>query len=187
MMKDQCLESPRVEPVDAYPGHLPSLTKQQRRVLELICLGLRNNEIAIGMGLKEPTIKATVSGLLRRLGVRSRTQAVARICRTGIEPCDRWKAGLDSFAFPQISGVQIGTLQRFLSLTEREMDVLRMVGQGMSNKEIAFQLGICERTIKGHVGQIMRKLGVDTRTKIAIELFKLGSVVCLRRSRAQPA
>lgn len=187
MMKDQCVESARVPSFDAYPGVPPSLTKQQRRVLVLVCLGLKNNEIAVGMGLKEPTIKATVSGILRRLGVKSRTQAVARVCQTGIGPCDRWQAGFDSFALPQGSDVQIKSLQRFLSLTEREIDVLSMVGQGMFNKEIAFQLGVCERTIKGHVGQIMRKLGVDTRTKIVIELFKLGSVVCLRRSRVQPA
>ncbi len=186
MMKGPLAESVRIALADAYPDDPPpSLTKQQRRVLRLVCLGLKNHEIAVDMGLKEPTIKATVSGILRRLGVKSRTEAVARVCQIGVSPRDRREdAALDSLATPCNFDSQSRTLQRFLSLTEREMDVLGMVSQGLSNKEIAFQLGVCERTIKGHMGEILRKLGVDSRTKVVIELSKLRYVACLRRSRA---
>jgi NarL family two-component system response regulator YdfI len=50
-----------------------------------------------------------------------------------------------------------------LSLTERELEVLRAVAQGERNKEIAFRLGISERTVKAHLTSVYNKLGVDSR------------------------
>jgi DNA-binding NarL/FixJ family response regulator len=53
-------------------------------------------------------------------------------------------------------------------LTEREHEVLVLVTAGRSNKEIARQLGVTERTVKGHVGNVLGKLGVASRTQAAI-------------------
>ena len=50
-----------------------------------------------------------------------------------------------------------------VSLTEREMEVLQAAAQGKTSKEIAFALGISERTVKAHLGSIYQKLGVDSR------------------------
>jgi DNA-binding NarL/FixJ family response regulator len=50
-------------------------------------------------------------------------------------------------------------------LTAREREVIRLVGDGMSNKQIASTLGITERTAKFHVRQIMSKLGADNRAQ----------------------
>jgi NarL family two-component system response regulator YdfI len=50
-----------------------------------------------------------------------------------------------------------------IDLTEREMEVLQAAAQGKTSKEIAFALGISERTIKAHLGSIYQKLGVDSR------------------------
>ncbi len=50
-----------------------------------------------------------------------------------------------------------------LDLTERELEVLRAVAQGERSKEIAFRLGITERTVKAHLAGIYNKLGVDSR------------------------
>jgi NarL family two-component system response regulator YdfI len=50
-----------------------------------------------------------------------------------------------------------------IDLTEREMEVLRAAAQGKTSKEIAFALGISERTVKAHLGSIYQKLGVDSR------------------------
>jgi two-component system, NarL family, response regulator YdfI len=50
-----------------------------------------------------------------------------------------------------------------IDLTEREMEVLRAAAQGKTSKEIAFALGISERTIKAHLASIYQKLGVDSR------------------------
>ena len=51
------------------------------------------------------------------------------------------------------------------ALTNREREVLRLVSEGMQNKQIAKSLGIAERTAKYHVRQIMTKLGADNRAQ----------------------
>jgi NarL family two-component system response regulator YdfI len=50
-----------------------------------------------------------------------------------------------------------------IHLTERELEVLALVARGDRNKEIAFQLGITERTVKAHLSSVYNKLGVDSR------------------------
>jgi len=54
------------------------------------------------------------------------------------------------------------------SLTERECEVARVVAAGASNKEIARELGITERTVKAHVGAVLDKLGVRDRLQLAL-------------------
>ena len=53
-------------------------------------------------------------------------------------------------------------------LTERERDVLRLVAKGMSNKEIAYELGIAEGTARTYVSNILGKLGLASRTQAAL-------------------
>jgi DNA-binding NarL/FixJ family response regulator len=53
-------------------------------------------------------------------------------------------------------------------LTERELEVLSLVGHGRSNKEIATDLGITERTARTHVSNILGKLGLQSRTQAAL-------------------
>jgi DNA-binding NarL/FixJ family response regulator len=53
-------------------------------------------------------------------------------------------------------------------LTERELEVLALVGRGRSNKEIATELGITERTARTHVSNILGKLGLASRTQAAL-------------------
>lgn len=61
-------------------------------------------------------------------------------------------------------------------LTEREVDVLRLLAAGRANKEIANQLVIGETTVKTHVSNIMMKLGVSSRTQAALYAVKVGLV-----------
>jgi two-component system, NarL family, response regulator LiaR len=53
-------------------------------------------------------------------------------------------------------------------LTGRERDVLALIAQGRSNKRIALELGISEKTVKTHVGHVLAKLGVTDRTQAAL-------------------
>jgi DNA-binding NarL/FixJ family response regulator len=59
-------------------------------------------------------------------------------------------------------------LQPVEALTERELEVLSLVGRGRSNKEIATDLGITERTARTHVSNILGKLGLQSRTQAAL-------------------
>ena len=60
------------------------------------------------------------------------------------------------------------------ALTEREMDVLRLIARGQSNKEIAASLHLTEGTVKGYVSTILGKLQVADRTQAALYAVKHG-------------
>jgi DNA-binding NarL/FixJ family response regulator len=59
-------------------------------------------------------------------------------------------------------------------LTSRELEVLRLVGAGKANKEIAAQLVISERTARTHVSNILRKLSLSSRTQMAVWAVREG-------------
>ncbi len=60
------------------------------------------------------------------------------------------------------------------TLTERETDVLRLVAQGLANKEIARELHIGEKTVKTHVSNVLLKLNVRSRTQAALYAAQIG-------------
>ena len=57
-------------------GRLALLTRQQAKILQLVCEGLLNKQIAYELTIAETTVKAHVTAIMRKLGVQSRTQAV---------------------------------------------------------------------------------------------------------------
>ena len=62
------------------------------------------------------------------------------------------------------------------ALSEREMEVLRMLARGLANKEIARDLSIAEKTVKSHVSSILGKLGLQSRTQAALYAGRIGLV-----------
>ncbi len=57
-------------------------------------------------------------------------------------------------------------------LTKREMEVLRLLTEGLFNKEIAYKLTISEKTVKNHVSNIFKKISVSDRTQAAVYAIK---------------
>jgi DNA-binding NarL/FixJ family response regulator len=64
----------------------------------------------------------------------------------------------------------------FHPLSDREMEVLNLVVEGKSNKEIASLLGISHQTVKNHITSILRKFGVEDRTQAVVYALKRGWV-----------
>ena len=72
-------------------------------------------------------------------------------------------------------------------LTDREWEVLRMVGDGLPNKTIARRLGITERTVKAHLTSVYHQLGVTDRTQAALWAQRQGGVVAPTDNGAEVA
>jgi NarL family two-component system response regulator LiaR len=84
---------------------------------------------------------------------------------------------------PQVAAKVVANLQKPKTpapaaelLTEREMDVLKLIGQGMTNQQIGETLFIGIKTVKTHVSNILAKLGVEDRTQAAILAIRKGWV-----------
>jgi DNA-binding NarL/FixJ family response regulator len=65
---------------------------------------------------------------------------------------------------------------RLATLTPQQVRVLSMLGQGLLNKQIAFELSVSEATVKAHVSAILQKLGVDSRTQAVIAVNRISAV-----------
>ena len=63
-----------------------------------------------------------------------------------------------------------------IHLTPRELEVLKHLAQGLTNKEIAFQMNKSVSTVKQHISVMMLRLDVHTRTGIVIKAQKLGLI-----------
>jgi DNA-binding NarL/FixJ family response regulator len=64
-------------------------------------------------------------------------------------------------------------MARMAMLTPQQVRVLMMLSEGLLNKQIAFQLGVSEATVKAHVSAILQKLGVESRTQAVIAAAKI--------------
>ncbi len=74
-------------------------------------------------------------------------------------------------------GDELGDLAtRLATLTPQQVRVLSMLGQGLLNKQIAYELNVSEATVKAHVSAILQKLGVDSRTQAVIAVNRISAV-----------
>lgn len=92
----------------------------------------------------------------------------------------------DVFSKPQVASWLINEFENmqeeaedeheetFRALSTREMEILKLITRGLSNKEIAKSLGISRQTVKNHMTSILRKLAVNDRTQAAVYALRRG-------------
>jgi NarL family two-component system response regulator LiaR len=120
-----------------------------------------------------PAIRAGAAGyLLKDVSPPDLADAIQAVHHGKTElHSDIAKKLMDQFASPKA-----GPTAAPGDLTARELEVLRLIAQGKSNREIAQALTISEKTVKTHVSNILSKLHVDDRTQAAIYALKEGLV-----------
>jgi len=103
----------------------------------------------------------------KRLGVEAMRQAIASVLKGGVwTPPD---VDLTAVADAQTAAM----LARLATLTPQQVRVLMMLSEGLLNKQIAYELGVSEATVKAHVSAILQKLGVESRTQAVIAAAKI--------------
>jgi DNA-binding NarL/FixJ family response regulator len=124
-------------------------------------------------------IQVGASGFLLKDAPASRLVAAVRAAAGGdalIEPSITRRL-VESFAPIVDTAVAPGGVpDELAALTERELDVLRLMATGLSNAEIAATLVVAETTVKTHVARILMKLGVRDRVQVVVRAYESGYV-----------
>lgn len=135
------IESTRMLFDDGYAGAVVMLTSfsDQTRVVDALAAG------AVGYLLKDSEPEEVL--------------AAVRAAASGHAPLD-----------PRVAGALLPTRRNApgADLSAREREVLTLVAEGLANKQIATRLGIAERTVKVHLGNVFRRIGVTDRTSAAL-------------------
>jgi DNA-binding NarL/FixJ family response regulator len=74
-------------------------------------------------------------------------------------------------------GRPVGAMEQIETLTVRELEILRLAAQGLTNKAIGHEIGISDRTVQGHLANIYGKLGEASRTEAVTDALKRGWIV----------
>jgi DNA-binding NarL/FixJ family response regulator len=152
------------------------LTDRELEVLRLLGRGLSNRLIARKLDISEKTVKNHLSNIYFKIGATHRTQAALYARDAGLIEA-RGEAGQQ----PPVAGrpaplvpVPDGGASVGLALTTRERGILRMLARGLSNRLIARELGISEKTVKNHLSNIYFKIGATHRTQAALYAQRTG-------------
>jgi len=129
-------------------------------------------------------LKAGASGFLLKDASRERLTSAVRAAAAGetlLAPAVTRRL-IEDFCGGPAPGAAAGTAAGRLS--ERELDVVRLVAQGLSNAEIAARLHLSEATVKSHIARTLAKLGLRDRVQVAVFAYEHGIV---RPGRNTPA
>ena len=136
---------------------------------------MRSAEAALGAGDREggATRLRRAAELAQRLGARPLSDDIARLARRARITLGRPGEAAEARAVPGRAGQAQVTEPERLGLTTRELEVLRLVAAGRSNREIASELFISIKTASVHVSNILGKLGVTSRGEAAATAHRL--------------
>jgi DNA-binding NarL/FixJ family response regulator len=118
-------------------------------------------------------LQAGAAGFLLKDSPSTRLIAAVRAAATGdslIEPAITRRL-VERFVEPVVAQ---GLPTELASLTDRELDVLRLIARGLSNAEIAAELVVAETTVKTHVARLLTKLGVRDRVQAVVVAYETG-------------
>ncbi len=177
----------------AEAGSFEDLTKLLERgaevdliLLDLTMPGVRGFSGLMYLRAQYPSVPIVVvsanddAGVIRRcmdfgalgfipktLGIETMRDAITRVFEGGVwTPPD-----IDLGAGSDAESADL--LTRLTSLTPQQVRVLMMLSEGLLNKQIAYELGLSEATVKAHVSAILQKLGVESRTQAVIAASKI--------------
>jgi DNA-binding NarL/FixJ family response regulator len=103
----------------------------------------------------------------KTLGIEPIREAIARVLKGGVwTPPD---VDLNAVTDAETAAL----MARLTALTPQQVRVLMMLSEGLLNKQIAYELGVSEATVKAHVSAILQKLGVESRTQAVIAASKI--------------
>jgi DNA-binding NarL/FixJ family response regulator len=103
----------------------------------------------------------------KTLGIETMRGAITRVFEGGVWTPSEIDLGTGADA------ETADLLTRLTSLTPQQVRVLMMLSEGLLNKQIAYELGVSEATVKAHVSAILQKLGVESRTQAVIAASKI--------------
>jgi NarL family two-component system response regulator LiaR len=120
-----------------------------------------------------PALEAgATSYLLKDIDMEELAEAIRRSARGEVTLHPRVAARI----LQELHGTKRDEINPFTELTKREMEVLKLIANGLSNAEIAEQLVISDHTVKGHVSNIFSKLHLADRTQAAVYAWRKGVV-----------
>ncbi|NIZ90185.1 response regulator [Kineococcus rubinsiae] len=123
-------------------------------------------------------LRAGACGFLLKDAPASRLVSAVRVAATGdalVEPSITRRL-VERFAAGTPEGAPGERPARLRGLTERELQVLRLVARGLSNAEIAAEFVVAETTVKTHVARVLAKLGVRDRVQAVVVAYESGFV-----------
>ncbi len=122
----------------------------------------------------EYVFPALQAGALSYVLKDSRMEEVAEALRLAARGEAHLHPRVASRVISELTGRRGEELNPFVELTDREMEVLKLIAEGLSNSEIAARLVISENTVKGYVSNILSKLHLNDRTQAAVYAWQKG-------------
>lgn len=140
------------------------LTPREREVMRLVAQGLSNREVGEQLSLAMGTVKWSLHNIYEKLDVSNRAQAVWFVLNR--QP--------DVLYDPDDERQPMGDAE---SISRRRRQILKLVADGLSNRDIAETIFLSEATIKWHLYHLFRLLGVRSRSQAILKGKDLGLLV----------
>lgn len=143
------------------------ISREQHPEVGILVLTIHDDESYVN-----EMIRSGAKGyLLKDAEPRQVVQAIKQVARgESVYPTELMERVMDHYHELEVhyGNLQTAATLNELCLTNRELEILKYIVEGMSNKEIAATLFISEKTVKNHITSLLRKLEVEDRTQAAV-------------------